>query len=474
MSLLKRITKNLTRNKRYIILLLLFFIIVYILFTGYFIKKSLATLYQGVESTMGGEVKMIEDIEQEEIEGYTISELDKFNLFDSIIGYDYNTHLSVTSNELEPIMQGESESGKINITPFQLKGINYEKTYDFEKGRVQLIEGTFFTQKNLDTGAEVVLISDILAENNNIAIGELIEVHSLSEISSVGEKDKQTAPQDVIQGTSQYLEVIGIYKYTQPINIDSQSGNDFIKNIELLMQDQRMNTMYVPNQINDLLMSEHLLAELNQEEGQNFGEVTFFLTHENQVEEFISQATSLLPKGYRFVSVQDVLGKVIYDLALIETIGNYMFFGTSIIVVVLLFMLQYYIFKQRKIEFGIYLSLGVRKIEIGIQVILEMLILFSISTIFAFGASTLSNNSIMEFLIQNETIVQQNYTETNITLELADMQIQQTELALLSKTNITIFDFFIVTIVMGIIAIIGGGSIFVYLSTLKAKELLFE
>jgi len=304
--------------------------------------------------------------------------------------FDYNLDYYLEGSQdiryTAPTEEGDSESGisyaSYGIT--RLHGVNYAPLLDIEEGLVELTDGRTFTTEEIANGTPVTLISKELAEQKNLKVGDTITLNSVI-------YDYMTDSPTIVDGSSTFpvlaehtltLEIIGIL---ERVNTGTTGTGDADSTMEDIFMQQAYdetwgNTFYVPNKIavsENNIYDETVTANGEElpEYGTAFVTPVYVLKGTDQIESFEAAAEPLLPEFYTTLdgsdseavqAAQEPLNKV-RGIANIALIAGVIAALLIITLVVMLFL------KDRKHEFGIYLSLGEKKGRILGQVLTEVL-----------------------------------------------------------------------------------------------------
>jgi putative ABC transport system permease protein len=128
--------------------------------------------------------------------------------------YDYLREASIAVENFKPYRFSRQEDddnvmivgGMLSL--IHLAGTNLLKPLDFEEGTVNLTQGRFFTEEEQRTGKRVGLISEELAQENGLAVGDTMVLDGqFIDYSSGEETEKQ-------KGNDYPIEIVGIFKNT--------------------------------------------------------------------------------------------------------------------------------------------------------------------------------------------------------------------------------------------------------------------
>lgn len=273
------------------------------------------------------------------------------------------------------------------ISYFPIKGVQYAPILDIVNGNATLVNGRTFNESEITNADYVALISDKVAELNNIFVGDVIY---LQNTFSIWKEDNtvEEVKRDIA------LEVIGIF--TPKVEQSEENNGGWIDYTPF-------NRIYVPNGVvhaeNRWMNEQYAIAypDSNIKIDQIYITPTFVLNNPEDVESFRTEAKNLLPDYYKVTVSSDAYDSVAGPIKFIGSLSNiilYVAIGATILIlslVVILFL------RDRKHELGIYLSLGESKSKVVGQILIEVLSI----AIIAITLSLLTGNSIAESTSQS-------------------------------------------------------------------------
>lgn len=302
--------------------------------------------------------------------------------------FDYNTEAYINSTSLkmyDPNMMDQE------YNYFPLRGVNYAPVLDIANGTATLVEGRVFSEEDIVKANYVVLISDKLAEQNNVFVGDIIMLNNEFQIWKEGDVEPEKIVRDIA------LEVIGIF--SPKVNTNQEENGGWIDYTPF-------NRMYVPNGVvnaeNRWMTEQYMIAypdsgiTPDQLERVYINPV-FVLNNPEEVESFRTEAMTYLPDYYKVIVSSDAYDSVAGPIKFIGSLSNtilYVAIGATILIlslVVILFL------RDRKHELGIYLSLGESKSKVMAQILIEVVAI----AVLGITLSLFTGNSIAEATSQS-------------------------------------------------------------------------
>ncbi|MFD1416696.1 ABC transporter permease [Oceanobacillus jeddahense] len=389
MNFIKRAFLGVTRKKgKSLILLAVIFILGNLISGAISIQQATGNVESTIKERLGAaatvdmDYKAWESMSEEEMETAEMEELgvdliEQIGELPYVKYYDYNMSNWFGSESLEPY-QEETDEGFMEYEdniPFNLKGINYAPVIDFEEGKGELADGRVFTDEEIDSGASVAIISQKLAEQNNLEVGDTFTL-----LSAVYDYSEETDEEEIIDSRDVVLEVIGLF--------DPQSGKEDAedKNEDsdmFFMEDfDYQNTMYVPNEI--ILAEEKFLwevyaeddpelAEMLEEESMEYYMPIYYLNNPEDIEPFEEEVAPLLPELYTVISASDQYDDISGPMESMSTLSKYVLLVAIIATILITGLVVLLFLRDRKRELGIYLSLGEKRGKVVGQILIEVL-----------------------------------------------------------------------------------------------------
>lgn len=390
MNFLKRAFLSLVRRKgKSLILLVIIFILSNVMAGSIAIGQASKNVERTIKLQLGANASVeldwekMQDWTEEQwnsLEYITPETADKIGTLSYVKYYDYSSEAYINSSTLTQYDPNMVEVPTVSYFP--IKGVQYAPILDIVNGNATLVNGRTFNETEITNADYVALISDKVAELNNVFVGDVIY---LQNTFSIWKEDNtvEEIKRDIA------LEVIGIF--TPKVEQSDENNGGWIDYTPF-------NRIYVPNGVvhaeNRWMNEQYAIAypDSNIKIDQIYITPTFVLNNPEDVESFRTEAKNLLPDYYKVTVSSDAYDSVAGPIKFIGSLSNiilYVAIGATILIlslVVILFL------RDRKHELGIYLSLGESKSKVVGQILIEVV---SIALI-AITLSLLSGNSIAE------------------------------------------------------------------------------
>ncbi|MGL5042054.1 MAG: FtsX-like permease family protein [Culicoidibacterales bacterium] len=454
---------TITRNKSYLLLLGIIFVLSQLLFLGYFIDITNQRAITKVKSQVGPTVIAV--VDQNKIEHgivpFTKDRMLEISKLPEVLAYDYKTSIPLLGNQIKKVQT----EGKKTDAPFYFIGIQYPKMTEIETKSMALIQGRTFTQEEIAQDKQVVIISQELLEKNNLQLNDSVIFDYIQYEPSTSTK-LDNEERTISQRTPYEFEIIGTYKKQEKLELnDMRLPEEYLNNIK----DKQVNEIYTTNNAIAKIKKESAI-EFNEE--KYFGNVTFLLNSMDDISSFTENAKMYLPESYMFIGTNDAGEMIQNALQSSQNIGQMVMFLTIAISIILSSFVLTLIFKQRKKEFGIYLALGIKKIELIKQVLFELYTIGLIALLLSFSIFHFIMPGITESIIRTE--LYNTSTEREVPkYGIEALEVDQSAEAYIEPV-ILIEDYAI--IVVGVFVIITASSIMLIYQILRypVKNILLD
>ena len=291
--------------------------------------------------------------------------------------YDYLREASIAVENFKPYRFSRQEDddnvmivgGMLSL--IHLAGTNLLKPLDFEEGTVNLIQGRFFTEEEQRTGKRVGLISEELAQENGLAVGDTMVLDGqFIDYSSGEEPEKQ-------KGNDYPIEIVGIFKNTNLEKANEKNDNSSSS----FFDDSPFNRIYMPNDAVKTIVEEERAGRqaafpaTDPGSDEDFFTPQFILNQPEDAEQFKQEVTPLLPNGYKVNASTDEYDRVGTSMNRLSQISSYVVVIAVIASLIIISLIIVLFTRDRKYELGIYLSLGERRKYVFAQIVIELLLI---------------------------------------------------------------------------------------------------
>lgn len=449
MYILKRSWYYITRKKgKSITIGIILFVVATLVLTGLLINSAANKTFQVAKNKLGSNIIYKSDTSSviEDAMGNNTNEGGRFNPVNITLPDDYT---NLTTKEVETIAENskyvksykystsytgnpigfeeysltssdESETEdnsnndntllndkKMNMASLSIIGVSEES--DAINSTNSLVEGTFFTEAQINNGENIIIVEKKLAELNELSVGDEISIEQVVMKRGKGIDSDSDADAASIETT---YTIVGIYETSNATDLSNENYGMAINNAE--------NTMYVPY-TSILKMQENGLSDKEravlEENGYTIESVTFIIDDPDNSDAFISEVENMedIDLTYRSLSIDnEAYQKMVGN---IESVASTAKILVTIVVIAgafIIMLISMLTIKDRKYEIGVLLSLGESKIKVLFQLISEILIIGVISFTLSTLATSIFAQKITNYLLNNEVSTVETIDMNNV------------------------------------------------------------
>ena len=425
MNFLKRALLSIKRRVgKSIILLILVFVLGNVIAGAISIKQATKNTEINMRKKIGviasaeidyDKIPQDPDFDYNSLKQITSEQIEKIGKLPYVDYYDYSITASLISTTLKRFTVDNYEY-ESDYEYFTIIGVQMPELSILKSGKSELIKGRNFTDQEIKSGENVVIISNTFAELNNLDVGLTVTllnrmykpVSREQAMSYTGWIEPEIAFDQEIE-----FEVVGIYKTGREIKVSDSGNVDFN-----YMDAERENSIYTPNQvvinINNLIRTE--IKKIAPEEAEYYSNEdyivpVFVLSDPMDVDKFKEEATSYLPEYYHITDNAENFNQIAGPMKNMEWIAQivlYVAIGATVVILSLLITL---FLRDRKHEMGIYLSLGEKKKKVMLQIALEVIIISFIGITISLFTGNVLANAMSKEMLKNQMIEDQNNKE---------------------------------------------------------------
>lgn len=299
-----------------------------------------------------------------------------------------------------------------NIMPNQIA--LHDKTYE-------IVEGRYYSQEDIDNNNKVCLITDELAELNNLHVGDTFSIviqdptHAMAQFQQVG---MEYNPDD----NKIEMEIIGIFHNNNVLD-DTREDIKYLEAAEM-----PGNVVLMPSSTYKLAQYEYnkvlfdvqkqLYPEMESEfptfeEYNEVNTAVFLLDDPLEVEKFVddyegkvADYTFLNANNEEFIRLSRPLDTLTFFSNII--VGIVVFNAVVIITLVTALTL-----KTRSYEIGVLLSMGVSKVKVVMQLFVELLIVALLGFTLSVASGSLIAGKVGESVLAYQVTTEEKYEEGN-------------------------------------------------------------
>ena len=400
MTILKRSLISILRKPvKSIILLLLIFILGVIISGSISAHQAINITEANMRRSMRPIVTLYEDFdvlvayyestgEWPEIESMSPELIRQVGDLPYVSHFDYSIIFSLMQDGFQEVwVQARSDElvyeGWGSEGVLHMRGTSHVEPMDFREELVELVEGQFFTEEQIQNAEQVVIISRQYAELNYLTMGSIFPLEN-------GDIERD-------------FEIIGLYEVISPPYLTGEALE-----AEALRVTNTINRLYLPNDVGKDIHAEMWGSwdyDITEFEIPYMMQNLFVLSDPLYLDRFTEAALEVLPTlpdFWVFDSLVSDFDTVAASMQSIQQIADWMLIATFIASIIILTLTIFLFLRDQRHQIGIYLALGERKHKIISQIMLETLPLAIIGLTLSIFAGNMIAESITHNMLRNE------------------------------------------------------------------------
>ncbi|MCL1790875.1 MAG: FtsX-like permease family protein [Peptococcaceae bacterium] len=320
--------------------------------------------------------------------------------------YDYSINASLESKSIQrytttTILEGWNF--------FDFRGVNNPEMIDLKEDKIRLVSGRVFREQELMDLTYVVLISQNLAQKNNLAVGSKIELeNNIYNYQVFDDEDESFGDTiDIIRSQKYEVEIIGIFEPTRQVR-------DYYETIpDQIMDETWDNRIYIPNKV---LHEAHTytrdeIISLNPEKAEIASYTGYYnifvLNDPNDLKKFREEVAGHVPDYVKAIDIGESYDKVAAPLNSMKDVATIILLAAACATIIILSLLIILFLKDRRQELGIYLSLGEKKAKIAGQIVLEVAVVAVVAITLSLFSGNIISGTLSEKMLADQVIAEQ-------------------------------------------------------------------
>lgn len=469
MKLFKRILVSVWRRRvPSLVILLTTFLLGNVLAVSMSITQSAKGVEDNLLSSIGGKVSIMSDVSNPD--QINIMSNDEYNqemnlYYDvyqklcnrDIVRYcDFSLHFE----NVAFVQEGYSVPRNNNeMVRSLLHGIDNENLLDELDGKIALVEGNRFTKEEIQNGERVVLVSNEVKYNGeDIKVGDTIDFSYYYEVFE--------NEYEMHKGEPMTFKVVGIYQPVRNKYSDVHQG---------------IYPFYVPNNALIELVKEYNQAIENKMVlGNNklwFNSSIVQVHKADDLDLLIHAANTYQEKyGISYESTKSFVNRLLGPIETFSNISEKIYIFSLIAMTIVVGLISFYFIRDRKHEIGIYLSLGIKKIELILQIILETLCVGMLGILLSLGTGKVISEGYSNYLLDTTVTITNEERDKYTTgmMAIDPNNLNQSDIINDYEIVFTIEDIQNVFVLGGVTLILSSIFPLVYIMSLKPKNIMLE
>lgn len=345
-----------------------------------------------------------------------IGDLSEVSYYD----YSYQSFLTTKNFKMAQSKNQNMVMGDGESSFFNFKGVNFNEVLDAKNKIIAIKDGRVFEKEEIEKDKNVVIISEEVAKENNVRVGDKIVLDYISPSGFMIADDGSEKKSDPVK-KDYPVEVIGTFSVLQSEKKTEKKNDSASMQAESNYM-ERVNTIYAPNGFINKFSKETQLLEFEKNpemyEGRskeefekdfdknNFSTATYTLKSPEVAEDFRINADKILKDSKnKYVKVlisSDQYKQVAGPVKGMSKISKLVLIISVLASILIITLVTILFLRDRKHELGIYLSLGEKRSKVIGQIVFEVVVVAFIAiTISVFSGNMLAKG-FSKSLIQTQ------------------------------------------------------------------------
>ncbi|MCL1790216.1 MAG: ABC transporter permease [Peptococcaceae bacterium] len=325
--------------------------------------------------------------------------------------YDYSVFTSMVSCTLTRYTEYDSpDDYEGQYVDFGFKGVQNPNVIDLKGENFKLISGRVFNEQEMRNLSYVVLISQDLAELNDLTVGSKVAFgKNIYKHELIPVEDNLYSRETTLIKTQEYeFEIIGIYEAVKQNREDGISTS--------WGQNEADNRIYAPNKVlletEASFMHEVIIQNPEMETYPIEDYMPLYVLNDPvDLNKFRQEATAVIPDCYVISDNGISLERATAPIRSLKEIASLVLYTSLVTTFVLLSLLITLFLRDRKHELGIYLSLGERKVKVAGQILTEVLCVAMIAMTLSLFTGNILSGTLSDQMLRDRIAAGQQITE---------------------------------------------------------------
>lgn len=379
---------------------------------------TIVTIHQDIdawsESIDWSDVDFFDHANIPRMEALTMSHVQEFGALPYVEHVEFATGGTLSSRKLVNFPPNSNEEWEPKF--FEINGASRAEILQFEHGLMNLIQGRLFEESDFISGQSksVAIISEDLANENNLSIGSTIELYELipfpNESGNFHHNEAYFSDDNNLKIGMEF-EIIGLFE--RPLEEGQYPWDSWAL-------ESQFNSIFVPIWAMENLFSQIAEARLSVWDLVDFdppewifnevimetdyaSSVFFLLKDSNYINSFNLAVEPYLPSEFHYViDLTSRYANIRSAMGMLQEIANGVLITAIVATILILVLLLTLFLRDRRGEIGIYLALGEKKKSIISQILMEIMVISIVSITLAVFAGRFISNEFSQNMLRNE------------------------------------------------------------------------
>lgn len=294
-----------------------------------------------------------------------------------------------------------------------VKANYYPNMIEFQEGSYKVVDGSFYTQSDIDGANNVALVSKALAETNGWRVGDTINVYLTDPNQLTNDNAYYSGMNITEDDITLELEIIGIYSHNQAITPNSENfdwtypyenpDNMILMPATTIAAKNLKMQQIAWDYYKEIYPDDQYYSNPDNyptlENSSYIGNVTILLDDPLNVDAFVDEYSKDLPQFMMITANNEEFERLSKPLDTISLFANFIVWLVIVNAVVIITLVTALTLKTREYEIGVLLSIGASKLKIIGQFFVELAIVAIIGFTLSIATGSLVAGKIGETVL---------------------------------------------------------------------------
>ncbi len=409
-----------------------------------------------------------------------------------VIAFNYMQTGIAYGKDIEWVPLGNESSNSDSSEDYEQANLSIYANFvpdmiELKEGTYAVTEGRWYTQNEIDDAARVVLITEELADQNNLRIGDTLSISTTSPSEVKANAEAYSAAGYTLDNIYNDYEIIGIYTTKEEVDPNSDyfkwmSPYESPKN-RIQMPMTAFSELFYESQMRNYKMHPDWYTEFDETTVRTSAEtpsrVIYLLDDPLNVDRFVAENQSRMGEYQLLNANNDTFKKMARPLDTMSFFAGIVVWIVIVNAIVIISLVTALTMKTREYEIGVLLSIGVSKIKVVLQLFIELIIVAFIGFAAASISGSIMAGSVGDMVLDFQTTSEAQYADEDNSFNFSTSSDYFTEVTqddILSEYHVSvspllILEIFVLGTVVVLIAIVIPS---VMIMRLNPKQILLE
>ena len=344
-----------------------------------------------------------------------------------VVAFNYMNTNTAYAKDIEHVPLGNEESTSNDSdyvrSNIMIYGNLFPDMLEIHEGTFTITEGRWYTQNEIDDAAPVVLITEELAEQNSLRLGDTLSIMLGDPTDFNNNREAYTSAGVTEDTLMTEMEIIGIYSTKETVDPNSEnfrwmspfeSPKNRVQIPLTTLADMTENESEINQKVHpDWYGPDVDTPDVVREKTLLPGRVIYLLDDPLNVDAFVADNQSRVGQYLMLNANNETFTKMARPLDTMSFFANIVVWIVVVNAVVIISLVTALTLKTREYEIGVLLSIGVSKIKIVLQLFLELIIVAFIGFGLASVSGSLMAGSVGDMVLDFQTSSEAQYSDSD-------------------------------------------------------------